>query len=199
MPNLQMHQYRVAAVAFQICDSLSIKIDKESILMTCLLHDMGNIIKFHLDYFPEWNKPEGLEYWQKVQDDYIYKYGKDEHHATIKIAHEIGVSDYILDLINSVDPSIIEINKLGENFDKKICVYADNRVTPHGVVSIKQRLEEAKIRYENHSHSFEESEHLFYYENMDEIEKQIFSKTDIKPEDINDESITKYLGELNII
>ena len=28
MPNLQMHQYRVAAVAMQICESLNIKIDE---------------------------------------------------------------------------------------------------------------------------------------------------------------------------
>jgi HD superfamily phosphodiesterase len=119
MPNLQMHQFRVAAVAFQICDSLDIKIDKESILKTCLLHDMGNIIKFNLSYFPEWNNPEGIEYWQKIKDDYITKYGNNEHHATIKITKDIGVDSYILELIDSVDPSLIEINRQDLNFDKK--------------------------------------------------------------------------------
>lgn len=198
MPNLQMHQFRVATVAFQICDSLNIKVDKESILKTCLLHDMGNIIKFRLDYFPEWNNPEGIEYWQKVQNDYINKYGNNEHHATVEIARELGVSDYVLDLINSVDPSLSEVNNLDLNFDKKICLYADNRVTPHGIVSRAERSLEAKKRYENHPHAFEEDAHHFFNKNMEDIEKQIFSHTKIKPEDINDESIVSYLEKLKI-
>ena len=198
MPNLQMHQYRVAAVAFQICDSFNIKIDRESILKTCLLHDMGNIIKFHLNYFPEWNNPEGVEYWQKIQNDYIDKYGNNEHHATVKIANELGVDSCILDLINSVDPSLVEIHKLDSSFDKKICLYADNRVTPHGIVSIGERSLEAKKRYENHPHSFRDDARMHFNENLEEIEKQIFSHTKIKTEDINDESVISYLEKLKI-
>lgn len=198
IPNLQIHQYRVAAVAFQICDSLNIEINKESILKACLLHDMGNIIKFNLDYFPEWNNPEGIEYWQKVKDDYINKYGNNEHHATIEIAQELGVDNCILDLINSVDPSLVEINRLDLNFDKKICIYADNRVTPHGIVSTRERNIEAKKRYENHPHAFDENGHVNFLENIKEIEKQIFSHSKIKPEDINDESIISYLEKLKI-
>ena len=196
MPNLQMHQFRVAAVAFQICDSLDIKIEKEDILKTCLLHDMGNIIKFNLNYFPEWNNPEGIEYWQKIKDDYITKYGNDEHHATIKIAKEIGIDSFVLDLIDSVDPSLIEINRKDLNFNKKICIYADNRVTPHGIVSIKERNIEAKKRYENHPHAFDENGHIHFIENIKEIEKQIFSHSKIKPEDITDESTIFYLENL---
>jgi hypothetical protein len=193
MPNLQMHQYRVAAVAMQICESLDIDINKENIIIACLLHDMGNIIKFRLDYFPEFNNPEGLDYWQKVKDDYILRYGNDEHHATLKIAKEIGVNNYILELLNSVDPLLVEINKNDTNFDKKICVYADNRVTPHGIVSLKERSFEAKKRYENHPNFFNDDEHDSFNKNMEEIEKQIFSHSKIKKEDINDESIISYL------
>ena len=53
MPLLAMHQIRVAAVAMMICDSLSVPIDKDSVIKACLLHDIGNIIKFDLNHFPE--------------------------------------------------------------------------------------------------------------------------------------------------
>ena len=50
MPNLAMHQLRVAGVAMQICESLDTNIDTNSVVKACLLHDMGNIIKFNLLY-----------------------------------------------------------------------------------------------------------------------------------------------------
>ena len=44
MPNLQMHMYRVAAVASLIYDNFNEPLNKEEIITACLLHDMGNII-----------------------------------------------------------------------------------------------------------------------------------------------------------
>src|SRR3954452_25294278 len=85
MPALQQHQLRVAAVAAMICDSLP-GTDKETVVIACLFHDMGNIIKSDLSYFPEFVQPEGLEYWEKVKQEYIQKYGSDENAATKEIA-----------------------------------------------------------------------------------------------------------------
>ena len=34
-----------------------------------------------------------------------------------------------------------------DSFEIKICAYCDERVSPHGVESIKDRLEDAKRRY----------------------------------------------------
>jgi len=73
MPSLSLHQLRVAAVAKLICDSFKERIDTNNVVLACLYHDMGNIIKFDLNYFPEFTKPEGLEYWQKIKEDYIKK------------------------------------------------------------------------------------------------------------------------------
>ena len=67
MPNLREHMLRVAGAASLICDNFTEPLNKEEIISACLLHDMGNIIKFKLDYFPEFNKPEKAEYWQNVQ------------------------------------------------------------------------------------------------------------------------------------
>lgn len=196
MPNLVMHQMRVAAVAMQIIESMDIEVDKEIIVKACLLHDMGNIIKFKLDHFPEQNEPAGIDYWQSVKDEYIIKYGEKEHIANFKIAKELGVSDYILDLINCVDSSIVEILAMNNDFNKKICMYADGRVTPHGVVSIEERSMEAKERYKYHPNTFDEESRLHFNKNLYLMENQIFSHSKIRPEDINDESIKDYLEKL---
>ena len=75
-PALQLHQFRVTGVALQIIGSIDVAVDADSIIVACLLHDMGNIIKFNLDYFPEFLEPEGLEYWQYVQNEFIEKYNR---------------------------------------------------------------------------------------------------------------------------
>lgn len=196
IPNLKLHQMRVAAVASMVCDSLEISIDKENIVNACLLHDMGNIIKFKLEDFPQFVEPEGLEYWNKIKYDFIIKYGNDEHLASLEIAKELGVSEYTLELIDCID-SNSEMIKMDTDICKKICIYADNRVSPNGIVSVKERSLEAKERYKNHPSAFDEEKRLFYVENIHQIEKQIFSHSKIKPENIDDISIKKYLEELD--
>jgi 5'-deoxynucleotidase YfbR-like HD superfamily hydrolase len=57
MRNLQLHQLRVAAVGQIICESIPDFDETEEVVTTCLLHDMGNIIKFDLNYFPEFLEP----------------------------------------------------------------------------------------------------------------------------------------------
>ncbi|MFA6355280.1 MAG: HD domain-containing protein [Candidatus Paceibacterota bacterium] len=197
MPILVMHQVRVAAVAIQISKSLNDKkINEDSILKACLLHDMGNIIKFDLDHFSDWNKPEGTEYWQKIKNEYIEKYGKNEHKATLLIGKEIGISSRILELIDSIDSSVAKNIVEGDDFEKKICMYADNRVSPHGIVSAEEHSLDAKERYKNHPNVFNEESRVSFMKNLFIIEKQIFSNSNIKPEEINDESIKNYLEEL---
>lgn len=196
MPILQIHQLRVASVALMICDNLNIKINKDDVVTACLLHDIANIIKFRLDYFPEVNEPHGLGYWQSIKDEYIIKYGNDEHKASVEITKNLGLNNNVVHLVDIVDSSFIEEAVKTENFAEKICIYADNRVSPHSIVSIEERNLEAKKRYENHPHGFDEEEREFFMKNMREVEKQIFSKCKIKPEDINDEMIQPYLEKL---
>jgi hypothetical protein len=191
MPNLQMHQLRVTAVAKQICESLSIETDKNAVIKACLLHDMGNIIKFTLGYFPEFLEPEGLEYWQKVKNDYIFKYGSNDHAASLAIAQEINVSARIYDLINCIDATVSENIAIEDDWEKKICAYADNRVSPYGVVSAIDHSINAKKRYKNHPHYFSEKDRSLFMKNLFSIEKQIFSRSKIKPEDINDASVAR--------
>lgn len=194
MPTLQEHMLRVAGVASLICDNFDEPLNKEEIISACLLHDMGNIIKFDLTYFPEFVKPEGLEYWQKIKKEYIEKYGIDEHLASEKIVEEFEVSDRILELIQAI--SILgAMNSVSSNdFGKKIVEYCDDRVTPFGVVSMEQRLIDLGKRYTHHD-GFNQKREVF--ENtLRQIEKQIFAKCKIKPEDINDDTVKSLILKL---
>ena len=59
MPQLRTHMLRVAAVGKIVCDAVNEKVKQnrgefvntKNVVTACLLHDMGNIIKFDLNYF----------------------------------------------------------------------------------------------------------------------------------------------------
>lgn len=197
MPNLQLHQLRVAAVAQIICDNFSEKLDKNTIVTTCLLHDTGNILKSKLDLFPEFLEPQGLKYWQDVKEGFQKKYGTDEVHATLKIAQEVGMDKRVVDLIDGIGFKRSEENYKVDDFERKICGYSDMRVAPLGVLSLLNRLSEGRKRYVENKHArYDESQWEFLSNFWPKIEKQIFEKCSIKPRDINDDSVNPLIKNL---
>ncbi|TSC78066.1 MAG: isoleucyl-tRNA synthetase [Parcubacteria group bacterium Gr01-1014_24] len=194
IPSLQEHMLRVAAVASLICDNFNESLNKEEIITACLLHDMGNILKFKLDSFPEFLKPEGLSYWQKVKDGYVNKYGNDEYSASLKIAQELQVSDEVLELIKAISFLGAPGNALGIDYGKKIVEYCDDRVIPFGVVSLEQRFLDLRKRYEHRGGNT--PERIAFENAVRQMEKQIFSKCKIRPEDINDKTVAPVIEQL---
>jgi hypothetical protein len=192
MPNLQEHQYRVTGVAALLCDHLQVKLDREEILQACLLHDMGNIVKFDLLYFPEFLEPKGLAYWQGVQNEFIKKYGDNAHHATIKIVKELGISQRVVELIDAISFNQEKQNYEGNDFSKKICAYADMRVLPHGVRSLQERFDDGQKRY-----AAKHPQTPFFFAMsayLKKIETQLFEQMDILPQAINDSTILPYMA-----
>lgn len=196
MPVLQEHMFRVAAVASLICDNLDEKVNKEEIITACLLHDMGNIIKSDLQFLPELLKPEGREYWQKVKDGFIEKYGNADHEAHVQIAKEIGVSREVIRLIDQVRFSLLCVQKDGNDISAKITHYADGRADPYGIVSYEGRMEEAKVRYKDRDKLFPLENREKLIECGKDIEKQIFAKCKIKSEDITNETVASIILRL---
>lgn len=196
MSVLSRHMLRVAAVASMICDNLTEPVNKKDMVTACLFHDMGNIIKFDLNYFPEFNKPQGLQYWQDVKDEYIKKYGTNEHEATLKIMREVGLPSHVVEIVEHMHFLKLCSYRDGNNLNTKIINYADNRVSPHGVVSYDERLEEANVRYRNRKDAVPDEERRRLVSCGKDIEKQIFEKCKIKPEDINDETVKSVIESL---
>ena len=190
--NLQMHMLRVAACSSLILDNWNgTIIDKESIIRTSLLHDMGNMAKISDDEIED-------EKFRKTRKEYIEKYGRNSHKINLVIAKEEGLKDFEIEIIDKKSSKRSEETLNSERYDVKILLYADQRVAPYGVTSLKERLEEVKKRYKNITSSVwsneETANHLI--ECSLGIEKQIMKHCNIKSEDINDESIKTYIEHL---
>jgi 5'-deoxynucleotidase YfbR-like HD superfamily hydrolase len=199
MKNLQEHQLRVAAVGKMLCDHLALPVRTDDVILAGLFHDMGNIIKFDLSKFPEFRKPEGVEYWQKVKDEYVSKYGTDEHGATERIAVEIGLPERIVEMYRGLGFSKLDQIRLKVPYEYKLVQYGDLRSAPHGILPMKERIEEAAVRYNYQSESEEAQERSrLLIQSAHELERQIFSVADISPEDITDERIAPVIEELKV-
>lgn len=197
MPNLRLHQFRVAGVAQLICEHLLSPINTHDVIAACLLHDMGNIIKFDLGRFPEALEPEGLEYWQGVQNDFFAKYGWDEHLATKKIAEELGVSARVYELIDAVGFAKTEENFASKDTERKICPYADMRVAPYGVVSLQERCDDLEKRYSTKYPSEpDKSRRNQFRQFAEKIEAQVFALTDFQPGDVTDAAVNDKIEAL---
>ncbi len=199
MHSLREHMYRVASVASILCDHISVPVDRKSILQTCLLHDMANIIKSDLKQFPDFTKPEGEEYWQKVKDEYVAKYGegpKNTHLAILKIAEEVGASLRSLELLNAGGfDNALYVLKSNE-FEKKICFYADMRASPRSVVSLSERLDDFSQRYKLDSDPSKKEDFEEKVKNIHQIEKQIFEKINIAPSFIDEKNVQNIIPHL---
>ena len=202
MPSLQLHQLRVAAVAKMICANLQKPIDADAAVLACLFHDMGNILKFNLAYFPEFLEPKRLEYWKSVKEEFAKKYGTNQHEASEKIAKEIGLPETVINCISAVGFSKASEILAGDSWEKKICEYSDMRVGPFGVLTLSDRIMDGRKRYitrgETNPTSIAKTDGKFdeLFRLLLELEKQIFASAKIKPEDITDGAIQTTVEEL---
>lgn len=202
MPNLQLHQLRVAAVGKIVCDNFNppagTHINAQDIVLACLFHDMGNILKFDLTVFPEALEPEGLAYWESVKKEFEEKYGKEQHSASKAIGREIGLPQSVLDIIESIRFSNLEEILAEPSFERKITEYSDCRVAPYGITSVRERFLDGRKRYIRHfPNAAENDEHYNALTRAGyEIEKRIFQHMPLSPEDINDESAAPHIEAL---
>ena len=190
--NLQIHMLRVAACSNLIIDNWNGKeIDKEAIIRVCLLHDMGNMVKIPEDF-------SKYEEFIKIRKKYFDKYGTNDHEINLEIGRQEGLTEKEIIILDGKRSRKNEETLESDSYERKICAYCDQRVAPDGVVGIKERLEDAKVRYKDKLLSVwsneEKANHLI--ECSLGIEKQIMEHCKLNPEDINDESIKPYIEQL---
>jgi len=187
MPQLAEHQFKVAAVAEIILNHSSLILDRDDIVAACLLHDMGNIVKFDFNQSKEMALGlidlSSLKYWEKVKREFLSKYGSGSHNVTMRIIDELQVSKRIRELVNCVGFEQAPENAKTSDFGKKICAYADMRVMPLGVGSLEDRMADLRVRYKNHPEGANNRE--VFEVALRKIEKQIFEHCGIAPSDIS--------------
>ena len=198
--NVRRHMFSVAGVAKQICENCDEKIDSNDLIATCLIHDLGNIIKMN---FTDKNKIKlldkedlkRLKYFKKKQKEFWEKYGQDDNLANELIAKELNANSNVIFLLENkaIENRPFEFWK--NNLALTILAYADCRVAPHGVVSMQERIDEYVKRNDYHKDP-QKIEHTKKFEEFAKtMEKQLFGKLKIKPQDINQDSIKKYTME----
>lgn len=197
---LQLHQLRVAAVARSIALCARESVDVDAVTRVGLFHDMGNIIKADLQRYQEFLEPEGLAYWEGVQREFIERFGADEHVATHALCREIGLGAHELELIENMRFSRTRWIVEEASLEQKICKYADMRVSPWGIVSMRERLAEARERYKGHPMDKDETYTPELLERSaalcDVLEAQLQEQCDFNPEEITDTSMAPVVEEL---
>lgn len=190
--NLQMHMLRVAACSNLIIDNWNgPEINKESIIRVSLLHDMGNMVKISEDFSED-------EEFLKIRKKYFDKYGTNDHEINLEIGKQEGLTKQEIGILDGKRSRKNEETLQSNSYERKICAYCDQRVAPDGVVSIRERLEDAKVRYKNKPLSVWSNEEKANYliECSLGIEKQIMKYCKLKPTDINNNSIQTYIEKL---
>lgn len=163
-----------------------------------LLHDMANVLKFNFEIFPDESfSPEGKDCWKQVKKEFQEKYGFDEHKATLQIIQELGVHNRITEIISRMSFRNLPEIFSGNDWDLKTCEYSDLRVSPYGVLSLRDRIMDGRKRYVERANTdydadvFDKSAGYAY-----KLEQQIFEHCKIMPEDINDEVVNPKIEDL---
>lgn len=132
-PNLQRHMLLTAHISTLIIDNWMQPFEqKKELVVACLLHDLGNLIKSDLEKYPEFlGVPSSdIELWEKRQKEMVKKYGEDEHEATKRILKELQVSNRIISMILEKTFANTTKTENSNNWPLKILLYSDLRVGP---------------------------------------------------------------------
>jgi uncharacterized protein YkvS len=150
--NLQKHMLRVAAVGNIICDNFKKNLNKNLIVKTLLLHDMGNIIKFDFSRSDLLEKIDQnrIEDLKKNQQEFLQKYGKDPDKATLKIIKEITNDKNVVELCQTSHGESLDEFLVDENWPRKIAFYCDMKAGPFGIVNISERFNDLANRNPSH-------------------------------------------------
>jgi hypothetical protein len=188
--NLQEHMFRVAALAYLITDKWKgYMIDRSAIINCCLLHDIAKPITFDLTKQKQYGMSEkDIENLQNTQEFIKNKYGDDEHTATLNICQEISLSTKSLTLVDNLDwPNITKL-LLKSDIESLIPIYCDMRISPHGIMTLDQRIIDLKKRTD----SPDLSDILSAGEKSEQI---IQSSTDLQLNSITNSDINKKILE----
>ena len=199
-PNLKTHMLSTAALAKIIINSwvdAENQVDYERVILSCLLHDMGNIIKFKFQNLdPQSELINELDHWKKVQKEFKEKYGDDEENATFQIVEEISIPNSVVKLLH--DKEIYHENDL-QKFDNEIniCRYVDSVIAPDGIVSLAEKIKYSEIRYGNIPGTRVASDLWpLIVEFLYKIEEIIQKNTIIDITQITQEELTQHFQEL---
>ncbi|MGB4965996.1 MAG: hypothetical protein WBO77_02725, partial [Microgenomates group bacterium] len=150
-----------------------------------MLHDVGNIVKFDFDKYPEFlgDEIKRVDYWKDKQQETITKYGADDHDATVAMLEELRISSQISQRIYDMGYWNVKVISERNDWMLKVALYSDLRVGPMGILSMTDRVNDIHDRLAKYKNKPE----LIGY--SQELEKQIQENMDAPVDRITDEDI----------
>ena len=152
--NLQNHMLVVAGLVKQLQAGWNgPKLNWIVIIKAALLHDIGNVIKFDLDNYPQLLGGEQLriDFWKAEQARLVSRYGNDDHKATEMMLGELQVEDAVISIIQQKSFGNAIKTEAAEDWPSKLLFYCDLRVLPSGVGSLNDRLDDVRARLVKYS------------------------------------------------
>ena len=199
-PWLQLHQLRVAAVGRMVAEARG-GLDTDLVVKTCLLHDIGAIVKFDFSEDPhnpiqKLYPPGERPHWIAVQKDMRARYGEKEYAATGAIIAELGL-DHVNRVFTQLGFTRMREALAAHAKEVLIVQYADMRVGPYGILPLSQRIPDVLARYRAALARDGRSEEAQSYLPVAlEIEDRIFAEISLQPEDITDASAAPVIEQL---
>lgn len=178
---IQEHSKQVTKVADFIANKFNENghyVDEELVHSAAMLHDIAKPVDF-TDYSNFSEKCSNL--WKDLKKRFehdrhpeaAYFLLKDKYPEVAKVIRKHAYKAVISD-----DPDMRPLTR-----EEKIVTYADKRVAHKDIVNLKERFEEGHKRWRNEPHYdpdlAQEVDNKYF-----ELEKELFSKIDINPEDI---------------
>src|SRR3989338_3554708 len=119
---------------------------------------------------------------------------------TVGLIDELNVSNKVKFLLKEHIFVKNELTLNSDDWELKICAYADQRIGPFGVLNLKDRFDEVKKRYADRPNkSVHNKKFDIFVECSFKIEGQVLKNVSLSSDEINDESIKSYLTKyLNI-
>ncbi len=195
-PWLQLHQVRVAAVGKMVAKACTRPVDAALVVSTCLLHDIGAIVKFDFNesFLADLVNPNDQKHWESVQVRIREQYGATEHAATEAILSELG-AERERDVFRGTGLTrLSDIIQRGSE-ELRIVQYADTRVGPRGIMSIAARMDDAGVRYAGKGHEWFERIDQYRAQSL-ELESVVLKNTGFEPEAITDAAIEPLIQQL---
>jgi hypothetical protein len=195
--NLSDHMLGVAGVVIFLQEHWKgPEVNWDVLKKSALLHDLGNIVKFDLENYPELLGKElkNIEHWRRIKTDAIRKYGSDDHEVTRKMLDWLGVEELVKKtILNKSFGNAVQVSS-GNDWYSKILLYADLRMLPKGLATLAERIEDVKKRMPKYANrpDFEELNKACF-----DTEKQIENNLDIPVSSIAPEVLDKYKEKLS--
>lgn len=189
--NLQLHMLRVTSIAKIITDNWTgSAINADAVIRACLFHDIAKPMKFDLTKQLKFGLSQTeVENIKSMKRELQEKYGDDEYTVARAICKDVGCSAETIKIMENLSWRAVPMLIEKQDMESLVLLYSDMRISPYGIMTLKQRLEDLKSRTGEDIHE----------ENGITAEKVIASNVSVDLNKISEEDLARNFSSLESI